>query len=247
MTTTQPSALVTGASRGIGLGVATHLAAQGWALTVTARDADRLDLVADQLRASGGTVQAVAGDMADEATSHAVVDAHAATHGTLNALILAAGVGSAGPLDGYPMRRLDKQWAVNVRAPFALVARAIPLLRAAVQSDPARGARVIALTSIEGIYPQADLAAYGASKAALISLVKSINVEESANGVSASAISPAFVDTDMSAWVADSISPDSMISVADVVKVVDTILSVSANTILPHIVINRRGAGAHHA
>ena len=62
-----PSALVTGASRGIGLGIATRLAERGYALTVAARDPERLDAVAEELRAAGAPdVQAVAGDIADE-------------------------------------------------------------------------------------------------------------------------------------------------------------------------------------
>lgn len=62
-----PIALVTGASRGIGLGIATHLADRGWSLTLNARDADRLATVADALvRAGAASVQISAGDMADD-------------------------------------------------------------------------------------------------------------------------------------------------------------------------------------
>jgi NAD(P)-dependent dehydrogenase (short-subunit alcohol dehydrogenase family) len=128
-----------------------------------------------------------------------------------------------------------------------LVAKALPLLRAGAQANPERGGRVIAMTSLEGVHPEAGLSAYGASKAALISLITSINNEEGTNGISASAISPGFVNTDMSAWVADSIPPASMITVDDVVKTVELLLSVSPNAVLPHIVINRRGGGAYHA
>ena len=172
------SALVTGASRGIGHGIARHLASQGWSLTVNARDRDRLRNVADELTQLGATVTTVDGDMAEEATLDAAVAAHAQAYGSINALVLAAGVGTAGPIDGYPARRLDKQFAVNFRAPFVLVARSLPLLRAGAAADPDRGGRIIALSSIEGTYPEPGLAAYGASKAALISLMKSVNAEE---------------------------------------------------------------------
>jgi 3-oxoacyl-[acyl-carrier protein] reductase len=245
--TSRPSALITGASRGIGYGIASHLAARGWDLTLTARGVDRLAEISDEFQAAGATVQVVPGDVAEEATLDAAVSAHAEAFTSMNALVLAAGVGSAGPIDGYPLRRLDKQLAVNFRAPFGLVARALPLLRLAAQIHPERGGKVIALTSLEGLHPEAGLAAYGASKAALIALVSSINNEEGANGVSATAISPGFVDTDMSTWVADTIPPAEMITVADIVKTVDLVLSVSANAVLPHIVINRRGGGAYHA
>jgi 3-oxoacyl-[acyl-carrier protein] reductase len=245
--TARPSALITGASRGIGLGIAVRLAAMGWDLTLTARGADRLAEIRDELGATGVTVQLVPGDVADDATLAAAVDTHAEAFTSMNALVLAAGVGSAGPVDGYPLRRLDKQLAVNFRAPFGLVSRALPLLRAGAKADPAHGGKVIALTSLEGLHPEAGLAAYGATKAALISLVSSINNEEAENGLSATAISPGFVDTDMSTWVADTIPPTEMISVQDIVKTVELVLSVSPNAVLPHIVINRRGGGAYHA
>lgn len=251
----RPSALVTGASRGIGYAIATYLAAQGWDLTINARGAERLEEVRAELNklassssaGSGDAVQAVDGDMADEATLQASVSAHSKRFGSMNALVLAAGVGASGPIAGYPLHRLDKQLAVNLRAPFGLVSLALPLLRAAAAADPGRGGRIIAMTSLEGVHPEPGLAAYGSSKAALISLVTAINAEEGANGISASAISPGFVDTDMSAWVADAIPPATMIRVADVVKVVELMLTVSPNAVLPHIVINRRGGGAHHA
>lgn len=145
------------------------------------------------------------------------------------------------------MRRFDKQFAVNTRAPFLLLSRALPMLREAARRDPARGGRVVALTSLESVHPERGLAAYGASKAALLSLVQSVNIEEGEHGVAASAISPGFVDTDMSAWVTDRIPPESMITVDDVVKVVDLVLSVSRTAVLPHIVINRAGSDPHHA
>jgi NAD(P)-dependent dehydrogenase (short-subunit alcohol dehydrogenase family) len=242
--------LITGASRGIGHGIACHLAAKGWDLTINARRADQLIQVRDQLtdlNPSGASVQTVPGDMADETTLDTAVGAHAEAFGSMNALVLAAGVGTAGPIVGYRLHRLDKQFAVNLRAPFGLASRAIPLLRAGAQADPERGGRIIALASMEGVYPESGLAAYGASKAALISLVASINSEEGSNGISATAISPGYVDTDMGAWVADRIPPASMISVADIVKTVELVLTVSPNAVLPHIVINRRGGGGYHA
>jgi 3-oxoacyl-[acyl-carrier protein] reductase len=243
----RPSALITGASRGIGLGIARQLASQGWSLTLNARNAERLEAVKAELTAVGAVVQVFAGDMADEPGVNALVDFHEATDGKLNALILAAGVGSAAALEGYPMSRLDKQLAVNVRGPFALVSRCLPLLRKGADADPARGGRIVALTSIEGVYPETGLSAYGLSKAALMSLMRSVNIEYGTDGITASAVSPGFVDTEMSAWTTDTIPADTMIQVADVVKVVDLILSVSPTTVLPHIIMNRGGASPYQA
>ncbi len=243
----RPSALITGASRGIGYGIARQLAGQHWDLTLCARSEDQLQQAKLDFEALGAAVTLVAGDIADPAVVQAAVDTHERTTGHLNALILAAGVGSAAPLDGYPLRRFDKQFAVNVRSPFALIGQALPLLRAGALRLPERGGRIVALSSVEALHPEPGLAAYGASKAALAALVRSVNIEENANGVTASAISPGYVDTAMSAWTADTIPTASMLTVADIVKVVELVLSVSANAVLPHIVINRVGGGAYHA
>lgn len=71
-----------------------------------------------------------------------------------------------------------------------LVQALLPVLRATAAECPEQGAKIIALSSITGVYPESGLAAYGASKAALIALCKSVNVEVSAAGVTATAICP---------------------------------------------------------
>lgn len=204
-----PSALVTGASRGIGLGIATRLAERGFATTISARDPERVDSVAKQLLAAGAPeVSAVAGDIGNESYLVDLVLAHADRFGTLDALILNAGVGSGGPLADYHPRRFDKQVALNMRAPFVLLQQALPLLRAAAAAEPDRGAKIVALASITGVYAEPDLSVYGATKAAVISLIQSVNREESGRGVCAMAIAPAYVDTDMAAYVHDRIAPE---------------------------------------
>lgn len=242
------SALVTGASRGIGLGIARRLADQGYALTVTARDQARLDAVAEDLRAAGAPdVVAVAADMADPAATHALAAAHEQRFGSLRALILNAGVGTAGPIGEFPMRRFDKTVAVNLAAPFALLQHALPLLRKGAAENPGRGAKVVAVSSITGVYAEANLAVYGATKAALLSLVETLNAEESANGVAASAIAPAYVDTDMSEWTKDRIPADTMLTVNDVVELVDAVLRLSNRAVLSKMVLSRAGASGYGA
>ncbi|MEV0063276.1 SDR family oxidoreductase [Nocardia sp. NPDC050718] len=246
--TASKSALITGASRGIGLGIANRLAQQGYSLTITARDADRLNAVATDLRALGAPgVVAVAADMADEDGIARLLAEHADRHATLSALILNAGVGTAGALADSSMKRFDKTVAVNVRALLQLVQGALPMLRAAAAADPAHGAKVVALSSITGVYAEAGLAVYGAAKAAMISLLATLNAEESGNGVTATAIAPAYVDTDMSAWIHDRIPPERMLAVNDVVEMVDSLLRLSARAVVPTIVMSRAGTDGYRA
>jgi NAD(P)-dependent dehydrogenase (short-subunit alcohol dehydrogenase family) len=245
---TSRTALITGASRGIGLGIATRLAEHGYRLTLGARDPERLEAVAERLRTAGAPdVQALAGDIANETYLRDLVAAHAGRFEMLDALILNAGVGSAGPLAEFHPLRFDKQVTVNLRAPFVLLQQAMPLLRRTAAERPARGAKVVALCSITGVYAQPDLAVYGATKAALTSLVRSVNREESGNGVCATAISPAYVDTDMAAYVHDRIPAATMLEVGDVVALVDACLHLSARAAVAEIVMARSNSDGHQA
>jgi short-subunit dehydrogenase len=239
---------VTGASRGIGLGIATRLAQRGYALTVAARDPHRLASVTEQLCAAGAReVQAVPGDIGDEGYLDDLVAQHAARFDQVDALVLNAGVGSAGALADFHPRRFDKQVTLNLRAPYVLLQQALPHLRKAAAANPSRGAKVVALSSITGVYAEPELAVYGATKAALTSLVRSVNREEAGNGVCATAICPAYVDTDMAAFVHDRIPADDMIEVGDVVEVVDACLRLSARAAVPEIVIARSRSDGHGA
>lgn len=238
------SALVTGGSRGIGLGIATRMAELGYGLTITARTSDALTAVAEGLTAAGAPqVVTVAADLADRDAADRIVAAHAEAFGSMRALVLNAGVGTAGSIADYPMRRFDKTLDVNFRAPFKLLQDSIPLLRTAVESDPERGAKVIALASMAGVYSEAGLAVYGATKAAMLSLVETLNAEESGNGISGTSIAPGYVDTDMSDWTKDKIPADSMIRVGDIVELATSVLNLSSRAVVPRLVVTRAGAG----
>jgi 3-oxoacyl-[acyl-carrier protein] reductase len=242
------TALVTGASRGIGRGIAFSLARQRYGLTITSRGESDLATLADKLREAGcPQVNHMAVDMADGQGLPGLVSSHADMFGSMNALVVNAGVGTAGPIATFPTQRLQKTIGVNFTAAFVLIQQAIPLLRSAAAVDPANGARVIALSSITGAYAEANLAVYGATKAALLSLVETLNLEESRHGLLASAIAPGYVDTDMSAWATDQIPADSMIHVADVVAVVDMLLRLSSNTSITRVVMSRSGTSGYCA
>jgi short-subunit dehydrogenase len=236
------TALVTGASRGIGRGIALELARQGFGLTVTSRRDEDLTTLAAELtdRGAPGVVR-VAADLGDRTSLAAIVERHRQTYATMDVLILSGGVGTGGPLETLPAHRVDRTIAVNLTSAISIVQTALPLLRAAAEADNAHGARVIALASISGVHAEPGLAVYGASKAALISLMNALNAEESANGVMATAIAPAYVATDMSAWATDAIPADTMIPIDDVVAVVRMLLGFGATTSLTNVVLSRSG------
>ncbi|MGA9872414.1 MAG: SDR family oxidoreductase [Rhodococcus sp. (in: high G+C Gram-positive bacteria)] len=241
---TEKSALVTGGTRGIGLGIATRMATLGYSLTITARDRAALDSAAATLTDAGAPqVITVAADLADRDAADRITAAHAEQYSSMTALVLNAGVGTAGSIADYPMRRFDKTLDVNFRAPFQILQNVVPLLRAGVAADPDAGAKVIALASMAGVYSEAGLAVYGATKAAMLSLIETLNAEESGNGICGTSIAPGYVDTDMSDWTKDTIPAEKMICVDDIVELAVSVLRLSSRAVVPRIVVNRAGAG----
>ena len=155
-----PVAVITGASRGLGLALASSLAARRWDLVVDARGGDALAEATAGFMGDGRVV-AIAGDVADPGHRAALVDA-ARTLGGLDALVNNAS--SLGPsplprLAELPLDALDAVLRVNVAAPLALIQSALPLLGA--------GGRIVNVTSDAGVEGYEGWGAYGASKAAL--------------------------------------------------------------------------------
>ncbi|WP_336793518.1 MULTISPECIES: SDR family NAD(P)-dependent oxidoreductase [Gordonia] len=245
--TARKVALVTGGSRGIGAAVANRFAREGWDLTISARGQEALDARADQLREHGARVLSVAADSTDADAVAALIARHVEEYGRTDALVVNAGMGLKGGFADFPARRFDRLYQVNVRAPFQLMQGLLPSLRAAV--DAAGAAKVIAISSITGVYPEPEMAAYGATKAALISMCETFNLEESVNGVSATSIAPGYVDTDMSEWTKGegAIPGDEMISAEDVATVAYAVSQLSRWAVLPQAVLTRPGPNLHRA
>lgn len=222
-----PSALVTGGSSGIGLAIARMLHEEGYGLTLAARGVERL---ADTSRSLGAT--AVAVDVRDDEDCARLVAAHLDAHGGLDVLVNSAGVGIAGRIGDTPTKQFDLQQAVNLRGAFLVTREALPALRAA-------GGYVVNLASIAGTIPTPGLATYGAAKAALIALTRSLVREESDTGVRATAICPAFVDTPMTTWTG--LDSAAMIQPDDCAEIVRSLLRLSPAARVPVVVIERAG------
>jgi NAD(P)-dependent dehydrogenase (short-subunit alcohol dehydrogenase family) len=235
------SALVTGATGGIGHAIAERLAQAGYRLTLSGRDETALAKLASDLAGYGAELQVVPADMTVGADISGLARRHAERFGSMDLLVLCAGTGTSGRIAEYPMQRFDRQMTVNVRAPFALVQECLPALRRAAVARPDRGARIAAVASVLGIVSEPGLAAYGAAKAALISLCQSVNTEESLAGVTATAIAPGYVDTDMSTWVHDRIDPAEMIPPADIAELVLALTHMSARSVVPLVTVSRAG------
>ncbi len=161
MTEQRPrTALITGASRGLGLALSRRLAAEGWTLIINARGAGALETARAEL-AKSTNVTAIPGDVTDEEHRRALVDA-AKLAGGLDALINNASILGPSPqpqvLD-YPLSVLEDVYRTNVFAPLALIQ--------AVKDKLKPGARIINITSDAAVEPYAGWGGYGSSKAAL--------------------------------------------------------------------------------
>jgi NAD(P)-dependent dehydrogenase (short-subunit alcohol dehydrogenase family) len=172
-----PVAIVTGASRGLGLALARALSERGWRLVVDARGEEALAQAAASLRGStigaasdGAAVTAVAGDVADPAHRDALVQAAGERIDLLVNNASALGPSPQPPLADYPLGELRRVYEVNVFAPLALARLALPRL--------APGAAILNVTSDAAVEPYEGWGGYGSSKAALEQLSAILAIEQ---------------------------------------------------------------------
>jgi NAD(P)-dependent dehydrogenase (short-subunit alcohol dehydrogenase family) len=224
----QRAAIITGGSSGIGLAIARMLRDEGYDLTIASRRPEKVEAAAKELG-----VIAVAADVADESACERLVAEHREQFGRLDMLVNSAGVGIAGTVESLPVKHLDLTIGVNLRGLFLMTQKAIPMLR------ESRG-WIVNLASIAGTIPTPGLSAYGATKAAVISLTRTLNEELDVDGVRAVAICPGFVDTPMAAW--SGIPAEEMIKPEDCAEIVRMCLRLSPHARVPQVVVERAGS-----
>jgi NAD(P)-dependent dehydrogenase (short-subunit alcohol dehydrogenase family) len=190
MTASKPVAIITGASRGLGAVIARVLAERGYDLVIGARNAAPLEKAAGALAAHGVRVVPVAGDVTDAATRSRLVDA-ARTLGGLDVLVNnASELGGIGPLMDFDVTRFGRVFPVNTGAPIALIQLAVPLLAE-------RRGLVVNITSDAAHGAYAGWGPYGASKAALELLTRTLAAELRDRGVAAVIVDPGDMRTRM--------------------------------------------------
>ena len=183
-------AIVTGASRGLGEVIAGVLAERGYRLVVNARTAGPLERVADGLRRRGASVQPIAGDITDAALRARLLVA-ACDLGGLDVVVNnASELGGVVPLMEFEVTRFGRVFPVNAGAPIALVQLALPLLEE-------RGGLIVNITSDAAHAAYPGWGPYGASKAALELLTRTLAAELRDRGVAAVIVDPGDMRTRM--------------------------------------------------
>ena len=184
-------AIVTGGSRGIGLGIAQAFAEAGATIVVAARDSDQSADAVARLQASGATAASVPTDVSDPDAAQQVVDEAVRLFGRLDILVNNAGVNIRKRPEEYTVDEWHHVLSVNLDGPFFCSRAAYPVMKAG------GGGKIINIASLMSIFANAKAAAYGAAKGGLVQLTKALAVAWAEDGIQVNAILPGWIDTDL--------------------------------------------------
>ena len=183
--------IVTGASKGIGRGIAKRFAAVGCRVIVVARDHDAARLVAEDIVTEGGIALPVTADVATEAGVHAMAAAAVEHFGGIDVLCANAGIFTSAKIAEMSAAEFDETMGINLRGTFLSVKACLPAL-----SATGRG-RIIVTSSITGpVTGMPGWTHYGASKAGQLGFVRSAALELAAAGITINAILPGNIATE---------------------------------------------------
>ena len=197
--TEQRVAIVTGASRGIGKAIAKRLASDGCKVALVARNEDTLNEVKSEIEKDGGVASTHVCDLADCNQFAETIQSIADENDRLDVLVNNAGMTRDGLLLRMSEDDFDAVIDVNLKATFiGCKAAARPMMKG-------RFGRMSNITSVTGISGNAGQANYAAAKAGLVGLTKTIAKEFGSKGITANAIAPGYIETDMTAVLGDDI------------------------------------------
>lgn len=184
-------AVVTGASSGIGAGVARTLGAAGASVVLVGRSRSRLARSTATVTATGAKAVAVAVDLLTDQAPQEIVTGALTAFGRIDVLVNAAGIYRMASLDDTDDALLDEHWAANARAPYRLTR--------AVKPHLLPGSSIVFVSSMSGHVGSPDDSAYCASKGAIELLVKALATELAPQGIRVNAVAPGNVHTPMNA------------------------------------------------
>jgi NAD(P)-dependent dehydrogenase (short-subunit alcohol dehydrogenase family) len=188
-------ALVTGAAKGIGAGIAERFVEAGAAVVIFDVDGAGARAMAGRLGVRGRAL-AIEGDVANEEDVHGAVEQTVAAFGWLDVLVNNAGIEVPGTIPDYTPAQWERQLGVNLKGAFLCAKHAIPHMRG-------RGGVIVNISSVHAFVSYAGNAAYDASKAGLVALTRTWALDHGRDGIRVNAICPGYIDTPlMDEWLA---------------------------------------------
>ena len=191
------TALVTGASSGIGEATALALAGHGATVALVARRLDRLEDLAGRITASGGQVLVLAADVTAQPEAQAVVERTVAELGRLDVLVNNAGVMLLGPAEHAPVEEWQRMVEVNVLGLLYCAHAALPHLLQAAEDGPRRVADMVNVSSVAGRVARAGSGVYNATKAGVGAFSDALRQEVTKRHVRVSLVEPGAVETEL--------------------------------------------------
>ncbi|MDF3287976.1 SDR family oxidoreductase [Streptomyces silvisoli] len=193
------SALITGASSGIGAATAMALARQGAAVALAARRAERLAELAAAITDQGGASVPVIADLRDPAQARQAVEATVERLGRLDVLVNNAGYAAMGTLEEGEPEDWDRMIDLNFRAVLHTSRAALPHLSRAAQDGPRGVADLVSVSSVAGRLARPGNSVYSATKHAVVALSESLRQELAGRGVRVGLVEPGLTRTEMTA------------------------------------------------
>jgi NADP-dependent 3-hydroxy acid dehydrogenase YdfG len=191
------AALVTGASSGIGEATALALAAEGAAVAIAARRADRLESLAGQIRDAGGNALVIEADVGVVDQAGAAVERTVSELGRLDTLVNNAGVMLLGPAVGAPLEEWQRMLDVNVAGLLYCAHAALPHLLRAAEEGPRQIADMVNISSVAGRVSRAGSGVYNLTKHGVGAFSESVRQEVTRRHVRVSLVEPGAVDTEL--------------------------------------------------
>ncbi|MEY9894246.1 NADP-dependent 3-hydroxy acid dehydrogenase YdfG [Catenulispora sp. MAP5-51] len=198
-------ALVTGASSGIGAATALSLAEEGAAVAVLGRRRNKLEELADQIRAKGGTAFVVAADITDQPQAAAAVESVVKELGRLDTVVNNAGTMGVGQAVDSPLEEWEKMLEINVRGLLYVTHAALPHLLRAAEDSPRKVADLVNISSTAGRVARPGTAVYNLTKFGVNGFSEALRQEVMAKRVRVSVVEPGTVDTELSSHLRDGI------------------------------------------
>jgi 3-oxoacyl-[acyl-carrier protein] reductase len=230
------TALVTGASRGIGRSVSQALAGAGARVFLLARSSERLLGVAREIEKGGGRADPLPADLSSAEQVRGAFHAVREQAGGLDILVNNAALGLWGRFLDFPLEDFDRLMQVNVRGTYLCCQEGLKLML------PAGRGYIINIASVVGFKGYPNQSAYTASKHAVMGMTKSLAVEAQEHGVLVSVISPGGVDTRLAAEARPDLDRSRLILPEDIARTVLYLLSLSDRAWADHIYIRRRSS-----